>query len=309
MAVTRPVPPTAPAAARPTLTGIAFALLTVTIWGGWIATTRLAVTTELTPWDAGFLRFLAPSLVLAPVLLRHGLGFDRLGPWGTLALVAGAGAPFFLVSVAGMRYAPAAHAGALLPGTMPLFVALFAALALGERFSRIRLAGFGLIGAGVLTLGAWEAIAGDGAAWRGHLLFLSGAALWAVFTVTLRRAGMGAWHAAALVNTYSLAGFAPVYVLWLEPRLLSAPMDVVALQAIGQGVLSGLIAMWAFGEAVRRLGAPRAAAFSALAPAIAALFAIPLLDEWPSPATLAGIAAVGTGVTLASGTLRRRNDP
>lgn len=286
--------------------GVGAALATVLIWGGWVVTTRLGVTTRLAPADVCFLRYLVPALVLAPILWRRGLARDRLGLRGSLLLVAGAGAPFFLVAAAGMRFAPAAHVGALLPGTMPLFVALFSALFLGERLGRRRLAGFALILAGVAAIGGAGLLSGgDNGAWRGHLLFLTAAAMWAGFTLALRRAGIGAWHAAALVSAYSLAGFAPIYLLVLEPKLLDVPWPEVALQAGTQGVLSGLVALATYGIAVTRLGASRAAAIGALTPVVATLIAIPVLGELPDPPTLAGIAGVGLGVVLASGLVRR----
>jgi drug/metabolite transporter (DMT)-like permease len=295
------------AAAAPNLAlGVGAALATVLIWGGWVVTTRLGVTTSLAPADVCFLRYLVPALVLAPVLWRRGLAWDRLGLRGSLLLAAGAGAPFFLVAAAGMRFAPAAHVGALLPGTMPLFVALFSALFLGERLGRRRLAGFALILAGVAVIGG-VGLVSDAAsgAWRGHLLFLTAAAMWAGFTLALRRSGLGAWHAAALVSAYSLAGFAPVYLLALEPRLLAVPWPEVALQAGTQGVLSGLVALATYGIAVTRLGASRAAAIGALTPVVATLIAIPALGELPDAPTLAGIAGVSLGVVLASGVIRR----
>jgi drug/metabolite transporter (DMT)-like permease len=210
-----------------------------------------------------------------------------------------------------MRFAPAAHVGALLPGTMPLFVALFSALFLGERLGRRRLAGFALILAGVATIGG-VGLLSDAAAgapfsqeWRGHLLFLTAAAMWAGFTLALRRSGIDAWHAAALVSAYSLAGFAPIYLLILESKLLDVPWPEVALQAGTQGVLSGLVALATYGIAVTRLGASRAAAIGALTPVVATLIAIPVLGELPDPPTLAGIAGVSLGVVLASGVIRR----
>jgi len=298
-------------AARNLALGVGAALVTVLIWGGWVVTTRLGVTTSLAPEDVCFLRYLVPALVLAPVLWRRGLAWDRLGWRGSLLLAAGAGAPFFLVAAAGMRFAPAAHVGALLPGTMPLFVALFSALFLGERLGRFRLAGFALILAGVAVIGGMGLL--DDAAsggpfsqeWRGHVLFLAAAAMWAGFTLALRRSGLDPWHAAALVSAYSLAGFAPIYLLVLQPRLLDVPWPEVALQAGIQGVLSGLVALAAYGIAVTRLGASRAAAIGALTPVVATLIAVPVLGELPDPPTLAGIAGVSLGVVLASGALRR----
>lgn len=277
------------------------ALATVTIWAAWVVVTRLGVTTTLGPGDVAVLRFLIPALVLAPVLVRQGFALRRIGLWTTLVMVAGAGAPFFLVSSAGMRFVPAAHVGALLPGMMPLFVALLSALVAGERFDRARLAGFGLIVLGVAIIAG---LPGD---WRGRLLLLSAASLWAGYTLAFRRAGIGPWHAAALVNSYSILGFGPVYLLAMTPRLAEAPAGEVALQALFQGVLSGVVAMATYGLAVRRLGASRAAAFSALVPVIAALLAIPVLGELPDAATVAGIVAVSAGVALASGAVIPRS--
>ena len=46
----------------------------------------------------------------------------------------GGAAPVFLAN-SGLLFAPAAHAGALFPGVMPLMVALLAAMVLGEEFT------------------------------------------------------------------------------------------------------------------------------------------------------------------------------
>jgi drug/metabolite transporter (DMT)-like permease len=288
--------------------GAAGALSAALIWGSWIAVTRLGVTTTLTPGDAAFLRFGIPAVVLLPVLAREGLALRRIGVVRTAVMVAGAGLPFFLVSSAGMQFAPAAHAGALLPGTMPLFVALLAALVERERFGGARIAGFALIVAGVLAIGGYHLVLGEGGHWRGHLLFLTGAFLWALYTLAFRRAGIGAWHAAALINAYSILAFLPFY-LWTGLRLPQASWAEFGLQCLSQGVLSGIVALFAYGIAVQRLGAPRAAVFISLTPAIAALVAIPVLGEWPDAATVLGIAAVTIGVALASGALLRGRTP
>ena len=52
-------------------------------------------------------------------------------------------------------------------------------------------------------------------------------------------------------------------------------------------------------------GRPSAgAAFGALVPVLSALFAIPLLGEWPSGADWAGIVVISAGVFLATGGAR-----
>ncbi|MCK6449814.1 MAG: DMT family transporter [Alphaproteobacteria bacterium] len=287
---------------RDVMVGIAAALATVTLWAGWIVVTRLGVTaTALGPADIGVLRYLVPALVLAPVLFRKGLALRRVGAPAMALIVIGAGIPFFLVCTSGIKLTPAAQVGAMLPGTMPLFVALLAVGLMGERIAGWRLAGFALVAAGVGAI-AIHAIVAESAPgqWRGHLLLLGAAFLWAVYTHAFRRAGIGAVHATALVGFWSMLGFLPVYLLWLGPALLDVPARDVVVQLVFQGVLSGLVSMMTYAQAVKRLGASRAAIFSALTPVLATLLAIPVLGEWPDAVTLVGIVAVGAGVALAS---------
>ena len=67
-------------------------------------------------------------------------------------IIARLGAPYTLVAASGLRFAPAHDGGALNPGFMPLFVALIAALVLGEKLSTTRMLGLALILAGALII-------------------------------------------------------------------------------------------------------------------------------------------------------------
>ena len=80
--------------------------------------------------------------------------FERLGGLGLAALVLGGGAPVLLANY-GLLFAPAAHAGALFPGVMPLMVAILAAAVLQEALPRKKI-GFALILPGVFGI-AWGA--------------------------------------------------------------------------------------------------------------------------------------------------------
>ena len=283
--------------------GIGAGLLVAICWAGWVIATRFAVTTHLRPVDVAFVRYLVPTALLAPVLWRHGLGLRQIGLKRTLLLVGGAGLPFLLVASTGMRFAPASDVGAVMVATMPVFVAVFSALVGGERFDWMRVAGFAIVVAGVLGIAAHGLFDGASGAWRGHLLFLAGAALFALYTVTLRRSGVSPWQAAAIVNFYSLLALAPVYFLVFGTELMSAPLHEVITQAAMQGVVAGVIALFLFGEAVRRLGASRAAVLGSLTPVIVALLGMPLLGEFPTRLTWIAIVAVSVGVVLASGGL------
>ncbi len=289
------------------LAGVAAALFTVLLWAAGLAITRFGVTGSLSLWDVIFLRLTPPALLLVPLLWRLGPGFQAGNPRRNrfvALMLLGAGLPFVCASTTGTLFAPAAHAGALMPGSMPLFTALLVWLVLRERPGRERLLGLGLILTGVVALGGYHLFAGSGGLWRGHGLFLLGGLLWATYTLVARQSGLSPWHAAAVVYCFSALAYLPLYLLVLQPTLLQAPPFEIAVQAV-QSVLSGLISMYTYGYAVQRLGPGRAAAFGALVPALAALLAIPLLGEWPEPVTWGGILLIGLGVALASGALLR----
>jgi drug/metabolite transporter (DMT)-like permease len=286
--------------------GIASGLLVVACWASWVVATRFAVTTHMRPYDIAFLRYLVASAVLTPVLFRHGFGFRQIGVWRTLLLVCGAGLPFLLVASTGMRFAAAADVGVVMIGTMPVFVAVFSALISKERFDRMRVLGFGAVVVGIVGIAAHGLFDFESGAWRGHILFLVGAALFAGYTVTFRRTGLGPWHAAALVNFYSLLIFTPFYFLAFGAHLLTAAPGEVIAQAVIQGVVSGIVALFFYGEAVRRLGASQAAVLGSLTPVVAALLAMPLLGEFPSRLGWLAIIVVSIGVVLASGGFSRQ---
>lgn len=300
--------PLAPAATRaaadPPLSdrfvGISCALLAIAIWGGWIVSTRHAVHGHLPPATVGWLRFIVPATVLAPAWIRVGL-WPKSGLVPFVLCFFGAGGIFFLVVANAMRFVPAADVGPLLPGTMPLIVAVISVLFLRERLGRLRALGFLCIALGVLTLGGRGLLFPEDGAWRGHLLLLSGAAMWAGYTLAFRRTGMKATEIVGLVGLWSTLILTPYGLPGVIDAVSSGYGREVLVQLLIQGLLSGVVALVAFGIAIERLGSSRAAAFTGLVPALAALIAVPVLGEHPDAAAMIGVAATGVGVALASG--------
>ncbi len=161
---------------------------------------------------------------------------------------------------------------------MPLFVALIAAIGLGERLSTVRKLGLSLILAGAVIIVAWHAWS---AAWStsrtfGDALFLLAAFLTACFTVVMQQAKLEPLHAVALVSTGSAVIYLPIYLAFYGARLAQLPLAEITAQAIFQGVLVTIVSLLLYGRAVAILGASGGAAFGALVPALSALFAIPL---------------------------------
>ena len=286
------------------LRGAAWGIFAISIWVGWILLTRYGVTTTLSPYDITALRFTCAGLLLLPIVIRNGLGIHKIGfkTWAVICI--GAGVPYVMIASTGLKFAPAAQAGALSPGTMPLWAALLAMYFLKEKISGIRKLGLALIPVGIIIFVGVGLTHFETGYWRGHLLFIAAAICWASFTVAMRRAsatGFNALQAAAVVSVVSAIIYLPIYVLWLPHRIAEAPLDAVLIQTIYQGIFVSIISLFSYARAVSILGASLGASFASLVPVLAMLAAIPLLGEIPKPTDYLGIAAITIGVFLSSG--------
>jgi drug/metabolite transporter (DMT)-like permease len=285
------------------IVGLIAAFAVVVIGAGWYVATRLGVTTSLHPVDLAVLRYGAPALMLAPVLIRTGLIPQGMS-FGTLTLmVMGAGLPFGLVAMIGSRFAPVVHMGVLVPGGMALGVAVLAHFILKERFSALRRAGLAILAVAVgLLFVANISVATSGSA-LGDTLFLCAAILWAFYTIAYRRSGLSPFEAAAVISAWSLILVAPLWLATPGTRLMTAPFSDITFQFLWQSVLAGVVAMYCYGAAVRNIGPSSTTAFAALTPVASSLGGYFVLGETIS--SLAGIA-IGLcviGVFLSAGWL------
>lgn len=283
--------------------GALSALSVVLIWASWLVSTRHSVGAGLGPLDLSLLRYGIPALVLAPVWWRTGL-FPK-GAMGPLALmVLGSGAPFFQIVAFGMRHTPASAAGVLLPGLMPLAVAVIGMVFLGERPDRWRKLGMLAILAGGAVL-LFGNLGDQGLSWISFTILPIGASLWAVYTHAFRRSGLDAFEGAALICVWStILNLAALP--FVGTQFPTAPWREIALQSVTQGLLSGLVATLLYGTAVRALGGTQAAAYTAITPVAAAIGGAVLLAEPLGVSTLAAALVTGLGVLLSTGLLSRR---
>ncbi|MBP7241413.1 DMT family transporter [Amaricoccus sp.] len=181
---------------------------TLVIWASFLVSTRAAVATALGPIEIGLMRFAPAAILFAPVLFRRG-PIPAGATWrdATVFALCG-GVAFVFLLASGMRYAPVADAGVFAPAMLPLWVALIARFALGERIGGVQAVGLAFLVAGGLAVGGWGAMtAGAPGAWRGHVLFACASLNWAIYTVAFRRSRLAALPAAAMLAFWAAAGF------------------------------------------------------------------------------------------------------
>lgn len=282
--------------------GILCGLLTAMIWGLQSVVSRHAMLIDLTPADVTILRFVSAAAVLLPWALRHmrpfpvgSLGWPRA--WVMALLI---GPLYSLILVAGASFAPALHSSIISPGLIPVFTALLIFLVTGERAGRMRLIGLGIIvlGIGIFSRDALAMAPSRPDAWIGDLLFVLIAFLWAIFGLLARR-----WNANSLeVTAASCILSVPLLVivaLALPIHMARVPFVELLLQALYQGVLVGVVALYLYARTVEMLGAARATLFLPLVPIATATASALLLAEVPSPTEIVGMAIVVGGMLVA----------
>ncbi len=274
--------------------GLAALAVTVLIWAGFFLSLRAGARAHLAPDELALIRFGPAGLIFLPVLVTRWRRILAVPPRHLLFILAGSGLPYFLIAGLGMRHSPVSDGSTLIPGTIPLFVALLAWLGHG-RVPATQLRGLGMIGLGVLLMIAMRHASGADA-WQGYALFLLGSLMWARFTISMRESGLTPVEGAAVISVGSLALLA-IWLIGHPPTgLATLPLRQLAFHGLLQGVGVGLLSVLSYTFAISKLGAQRAAAAGALTPVLASLLAVPLFGEMPSAATLIGMGLIVAGV-------------
>lgn len=285
--------------------GIAAALATVCIWAGFMLITRFAVSGRFTVAELVFLRLVPAAILLAPIMWRFGVLPRGLSWPRAMIIMVGAGAGFPAIIMTGLWYAPASDAGALAPGTLPFWTALAAAAMMREYPGPRRMIGLAMILVGASIVSLWAiAVESEVGAWRGHVLFLTGSALWGAYTVVFRQSGLSPLHVLAIGMFWPLIFLLPV-LLWVGIPFDGAGVRSILIMAFLQSVLMAILALLLFGYAVRALGAAETGALGALTPILTLIGGAAFLGEEIGVLKALGVFLVAIGVFIASGVLTK----
>ncbi|MGK6308053.1 DMT family transporter [Variovorax sp. DT-64] len=309
-----------PAAARfsPRTLGIGAAIVTVVVWTAFIVIARASAGGSLTPFDITFARICGASLVLVPwgawlvARTRRSdpgcsslFGLSPVPLRATVATGIFGGLAYALLAYTGFFYAPATHASVLMPGSLPLWTALLAAVVLRDRLTPARLVGLGLIVLGDLLVGGASLLHAfeGGQIWKGDLLFMSAAFCWACYSVMVRRHALEAVRATIAITVFAFLTYVPAYALLagigvVASRLASAPVGEIAFQMLFQGVGSVVISGISFTRMIQYFGPVRSTMITALVPGLSALGAVVFLGEPLHWNLVAGLLLVTAGIVF-----------
>lgn len=291
---TLPLPRALP---RRTVVGLTALTAVVALWSSFALSTRALEGAGLTMIDAAIVRFAVPAIVLSPWIPRAFRALRAERP-AVLALVLLAGLPHFLLFAWGAHLTSAALTGLLVPGTVPLFVAVLLFLCARRRVSPRRLLALAAIVAGVLTSALFT---GGPAGPAGIAVLLAAGLVWAAYTLGVARARLDPITVIVVVSVTSVASALLLATTGVLPSTLltgTADLSTVGTYALVQGVGTGLLSTACYVVAVKNLGSSLPAAAGALSPVLTAVVAVPLLGEPLGPGLGFALALITTGVAV-----------
>ena len=288
--------------------GILVALITVSIWAVFIVATRFSVSTNFTVEEVLILRLVPSTLIMAPFMIKYDLIPRGLSWLKAGMLMIGASAIFPYIVSSGLSFAPASDGGVLAPGMLPFWTALAAFFILGEKLDQLRRTGLLIILIGALMVGLWQIIFNsDEGVWRGHILFLIGSGLFAIYSVIFRQSGLSPLHGLLIGLFWGTLFITPILLLTGKVTFHDVSAFDIGITIFIQSLVIGILATILFNYGVRLIGASEMGAFGALTPILAMMGGILFLNESVPAIKMAGIFLVAIGVFLASGILKQKN--
>ncbi|EPG35615.1 DMT family transporter [Acinetobacter colistiniresistens] len=274
--------------------GYFFVFITMCIWGGFTIFSRLNAHWHVSVWDLMAMRFAIASLILIPILI-YKKDFAFLWHPRPVILALIGGLAYCLTVYTAFLHAPAAHAAIFLNGCIPLCTAVAAYLLFQQPFDKNTWLSL-VIMMGALALMSYLMLHDQAAAlgWGDLLLFIS-AAWWGLFTVLLKQWKLSAWHSTAGVVIWSAILYFPIYLLFIPKHFQDAEPIHLVIQGLFHGILVVIVATLSYVAAIERLGAFKTGSIVTLAPFIAAIVAVPLLNEPLNAAILCGLVGMGIG--------------
>ncbi|MDC0912949.1 DMT family transporter [Paracoccaceae bacterium] len=288
--------------------GYASALMAISIWAVFLLGTRFAVSGNFTVEEVMALRLMTAAIVTIPIMLKLGVALRGQGLLGTVMLTLGGSAIFPYIMAEGLYYASVSDAGALAPGTLPFWAALFSFLILGERPNKLKILGLGLILTGAMFVSLWKILnTSDTQEWKGHILFLLAACLWSIYSICYRKSGLSPLHSLGIGLFWGASISLPLLFIFGDLNFADKTATELLSMAFLQGVLIAILALVLYSIAVQEIGAAHTAAFGALTPLLSVAGGVVLLNEDIFLTTIIGIVLVTFGVLMASGIFERDN--
>jgi len=256
------------------VTGLLAGLAVVMIWSGWIIISKWGLSRALTVWDVTGIRFITAGLIVLVYASFSKFPIKSLFTLPIITCSLACGSLYVGASLIGLLMSDAANTGVIINGTLPIMCALILYL-----WSKTRLNIPQYIGVLLILIANFMLFTSSGGATLTALLWLLLAALFlAFYSISMKMWAIPLKSIMIAVPLINAVFFTPIW-FFLPSNLMLAPVVEIALQAVYQGIVVSLIALFFMTYSINKLGAVSASTIMALVPIMSAFLATIFLQQ------------------------------
>ena len=207
--------------------------------------------------------------------------------------------PVYMMFVfGGFIYAPAAHSGIFMNGSLPLMTILISMIWLKEKTTN-----FQILGIIFIILGAVSAVLETShlelnKTWFGDILFLVAGIVFSGYVVVSRVWKIKLTELFLCSSLVNCILYLPIWFIFLPKTLNQVPVSDLLIQAIYQGIVPTLIGLVLVSISARHIGSASTSAFLAGVPAVATILSMIFLDEYLGFYGWLGICLITPGILI-----------
>lgn len=276
-----------------TLHGYLFAFITMIIWGSFSLLSRLSMHWGIDIWDLLAFRFGLSALAISLVLFYQNHWRFLLCRQSLMIAIFGS-LGYCLAVYGGYYLAPVAHGIVLLNGLFPIVTAILAFIFLKQRFdihTKISLSIVLVVFLGLFVM----MIRQNQSLGLGDMLFVISALFFGTFSTLLKRYKFTATEVMASLAIWSAIIYLPLYWLFATPSFYNIYLPHLAIQASFHAFFVVIVATMTYTRAVQILGLIPAGTIANIAPFLATVVAVPLLNEPLNGMMIFGLIGMAIG--------------
>ncbi|MGP8308259.1 DMT family transporter [Vibrio sp. YIC-376] len=198
----------------------------------------------------------------------------------------------------GIQLAPLSHASVMVP-TLTMLITLFIVFIQGKSINKHQLIGAFIIVIGLIALvsGKFDSVPNP---LEGDIFFLAAAMLWSGFTLLLSKWKMPVFQSVVMINIISGLVYFPFFLIQSHHSISQIPALDWLCQSLVQGVLSAIIVIYAYSQAVKFCGVEIASMLPALIPITSLFTNFIFTDETPKVMVIGSLTLIMVGFITAT---------
>ena len=282
---------------RNTFKGCLAASFVICLWSTWLVVSRLGAQSDLTIFDLAALRYGVSALVTFPFVIYF-------KPWKNLTLLrttilTSLLGPIYIFCVfGGFLYAPVAHGGIFLNGSLPVLTLLLGTIFFAQRVSRNQIFGLVLIlFSSIFTLQDVN-ISVTTSTWKGDVLFFISAIFFSCYLTLARQWNISMMEVLFCSSILNCLLYLPIWMAFLPKGLFSGFSSDFLLQMLYQGIMPNVVGLLLVAYAAKNIGSAATAAFLAGVPPLSTIIAYTFLNESLGLLGWVSVILIAPGIVL-----------